>query len=77
MTHNSSHYLTVNVPYVRLLPEYKSQLDVSLPPEDGPKFMACCILSENLPQFDFGELPHYPLEMNTLYQFSTLIMTYK
>jgi hypothetical protein len=22
-------------------------------------------LSENLPQFDFGEFPHHPLEMNT------------
>jgi hypothetical protein len=35
-----------------------------LPPEDDPKFLACCILSENLPQFNFGELPHPPLEMN-------------
>jgi hypothetical protein len=24
-----------------------------------------CVLSENLPQFDFGEFPHHPLEMNT------------
>jgi hypothetical protein len=49
---SSSHYLTINVPYVHLLPEYGRELDVSLPPE-------------NLPQFDFGEFPHHPLEMNT------------
>jgi hypothetical protein len=54
MTFSSSHYLTVNVPYVHLLLEYGPQLDVSLPPEDDPKFLACCVLSENLPQFDFG-----------------------
>jgi hypothetical protein len=54
MTLISSHYLTVNVPYVHLLPEYRPQVDVSLPSEDDHKFLACCILSENLPQFDFG-----------------------
>jgi hypothetical protein len=46
---------------VHLLPEYRAQLDVSFPPEDGPKFLACCVLSENLPQFDFREFPHHPL----------------
>jgi hypothetical protein len=64
MTPSSSHYLTVNVPYVILLPEYRPQLDVSLPPKDDPKFLACCVLSENLPQFDFRELPRHPLETN-------------
>jgi hypothetical protein len=64
MTLNSSHYLTVNVPFVHLLPEYRPQLDVSLPPEDDPKFLACCVLYENLSQFDFGGFPHHPLEMN-------------
>jgi hypothetical protein len=65
MTLSSSHYLTVNVAYVHLLPEYWPQLDVSLSPEDDPKFLACCLLSENVPQFDFGEFPHHPLEINT------------
>jgi hypothetical protein len=64
MTLSSSHYLTVNVPYVHLLPEYGPQLDVSLLSEDDPKFLACCVLSENLPQFDFGEFPHHSLEIN-------------
>jgi hypothetical protein len=54
MTLSSSHYHTVNVPYAHLLPEYRPQLDVSLPSEDDHKFLACCVLSENLPQFDFG-----------------------
>jgi hypothetical protein len=53
MTLSSSNYLTVNVPYVPLLPEYRTQLEVSLPPEDDPKFLACCVLPENLPKFDF------------------------
>jgi hypothetical protein len=65
MTLSSSHYLTVNVPYRHLLPECRHQLNVSLQPEDNPKFLARCILSENLPQFDFGEFPHHPLETNT------------
>jgi hypothetical protein len=65
MTLGSAHYLAVNVPYVHLLPEYRVQLDVSLPPEDEPKFLACCVLPENLPQFDFGEFPHHPLETIT------------
>jgi hypothetical protein len=60
----SSHYLTVNVPYVRLLPEYRPQYGVSLLTEDDPKFLAYCILSENLPQFNFGEFLHHPLETN-------------
>jgi hypothetical protein len=34
-------HLTVNVPYVHLLPEYKPQFDVSLPAEDDPKFLTC------------------------------------
>jgi hypothetical protein len=65
MTLSPSHYLTVNVPYVHLLPEYRPQLDASLPPEDDPKFLACCVLSENLPPFDFREFPHHPLETST------------
>jgi hypothetical protein len=64
MTLSSSHDLTVNVPYVHLLPEYRSQFDISLPPEDDPKSLACCVLPANLPQFDFREFPH-PLEMNS------------
>jgi hypothetical protein len=48
MTLSSSHYLAVNVPYVHLLPEYRAQLDVSMPPEDDPKFLAFCVLSKNL-----------------------------
>jgi hypothetical protein len=47
-----------------MLPEYRPQLDVLLAPEDNPKFLACCVLSENLPKFNFGEFPH-PLEANT------------
>jgi hypothetical protein len=64
MTLSSSHYLTINVPYVHLLPEYRPQLDVSLPSEDDPKFLTCCVLSENLPKFDFWEFPNHPLETN-------------
>jgi hypothetical protein len=62
MTLSSSHYLTVNVPHVHLLPEYRPQLDVSLPPEDDPKFLARLILSENMQQFGFREFPHHPLK---------------
>jgi hypothetical protein len=36
--------LTVNVPYVHMLPEYRPQLDISLPPEGDPKFLAFCVL---------------------------------
>jgi hypothetical protein len=66
MTLSSLLYLTVSVPYVHLVPEYRPQLsNVSLPLEDYPKFLACCILSENMPQFNFREFPHHPLETNT------------
>jgi hypothetical protein len=58
MTLGSSYYLTVNVPYVHLMPEYRFQLYISLPPEDEPKVLISCVLSENLPQFDIGEFPH-------------------
>jgi hypothetical protein len=50
---------------VHHLPEYRTQLAVSLPPENDSKFLECCVLSENLPQFDFGEFPHYPLKTIT------------
>jgi hypothetical protein len=50
---------------VHLLPEYRVQLDVSLPSEDNPKFLGCCVLFENLPQFDFREFPHHPLKTIT------------
>jgi hypothetical protein len=62
MTLSSSYYLEINVPYVHLLLEYWAQLYVSLPPEENPKFLTCCILSENLPQFNFEEFPLHPLE---------------
>jgi hypothetical protein len=65
MTLSTSHNLTVNVPRVHLLPDYRPQLDVSLPSEDDPKFLACCVLSENMPHFDIGEFPNHPLEINT------------
>jgi hypothetical protein len=39
--------------------------DVSLTPEDDPKILECCISSENLTQFDFGEFPHHPREIIT------------
>jgi hypothetical protein len=65
MALGSSHDLTVNVPYVRLLPEYRPQLDISLPPEDDPKFVACCILSENVPQFSVQKFSHHPSNTNT------------
>jgi hypothetical protein len=44
---SSSHYLTVNVPYIHKLPEYRPQFDVSLSPENYPNFPD--MLSENLP----------------------------
>jgi hypothetical protein len=65
MTLGSSNYLTLNVPYVHLLPEYRLQLDVSLPPEVNPTFLECCVLSEHQPQSDFREFAHHPLETNT------------
>jgi hypothetical protein len=65
VTLTPSHYLTVNVPYVHPLSEYWPQLNVSLPPEYEPKFFPCRVLSENIPQFNFGEFPLLPLETNT------------
>jgi hypothetical protein len=64
MTLSFSCYLTVNVPHVHPLPEYRPKLGVSLPPKDDSKFLECA-LSENLPQFDFREFPHHPLDTNT------------
>jgi hypothetical protein len=51
--------------YVHSLPQHRPQLDTSLPPEDESKFLAYCVLSENLPQFDFGEFLRHSLETNT------------
>jgi hypothetical protein len=62
MTLNYSHYLRVTVPYVHLQPEYRPQIDVSLPPEEDLIFLTYCALSGNMSQFDFGEFPHHPLE---------------
>jgi hypothetical protein len=59
------HHHTVSVPYVHLLPVYRPQLDISLPPEDDPKILTCCALSENLTQFSFDEFQHNSLKMNT------------
>jgi hypothetical protein len=64
MTLSYSQYLTVNVPYVHLLPKYRPQLKVSLPTKDDPQILAHCVLSENLTQFDFVQFPHHPLEIN-------------
>jgi hypothetical protein len=36
-----------------------------LPTEADPKFLACCVLSENLSQFHFGEFPLHQMKMNT------------
>jgi hypothetical protein len=65
MTLSFLHYLTVKVPYVHLLPEYRPQLDISLPSKGDSKFLACCVLPGHLPQFNFGEFPYHPLETNT------------
>jgi hypothetical protein len=65
MTLSFSHYLTVTVPHVHLLPKNRPQLDVSFTPEDDPEFLACCVLSENLHKFDFGEFPRHSLETIT------------
>jgi hypothetical protein len=65
MTLIFSNYLKLEVPYVHLLPVYRLQLDVSLPPEDDPTFLECCVPSEHLPQFDVIEFPHHPLKTNT------------
>jgi hypothetical protein len=64
MTLSYSHYLTVNVPFVHVWPEYRPQLHVSLPPEDDPKFPACSVPSANLTKFDFSEFPRHQLGMN-------------
>jgi hypothetical protein len=69
MALSSSHYLTANVPYVHLLPKYRPERDVSLPPEDDPKIPACCVLSEHMTNFSlgtqlhFGGFPLHPVEM--------------
>jgi hypothetical protein len=66
MTLSSSHDLEVNVPYVHLLSEYRSQPKFSLPPVDNLTFLACCVLSEKLRgRILFLELPYYPLDTNT------------
>jgi hypothetical protein len=39
VTLSSSHYLTVDVPYVHLLPGYRPEGDVSLLPADGPRMI--------------------------------------
>jgi hypothetical protein len=48
LTFGSSYYVTVNVPYVHLLPENRPQPYVLLPAEDNAKVLACCVLSENV-----------------------------
>jgi hypothetical protein len=54
---SSPHYPVVNVRYVHPVPEYSPQLDIILPAGDDPEFLLCCLLSENLPQFEFKEFP--------------------
>jgi hypothetical protein len=61
----SSHCLTVNVPYVQFLPEYRHQLAVSLPSGDNPQILACCLVAENLTQLTFREFPYHQLGINT------------
>jgi hypothetical protein len=72
-----SLYLTVNVPYVHRLPQYRPQLEVSLPLEDDANILVCCVLSENLTQFNFGELPHHPLVINIAMILYNLISRYR
>jgi hypothetical protein len=55
LTLSFSHYHSLNVPYAHLLPKYRPQLDISLPPKDDPKILAFCVLSKNLTQLDFQE----------------------
>jgi hypothetical protein len=57
--------LTVNALYGLLLPDYRSQFEVSLPPEDELKSWNVTFVLENLSQLDFGEFPHHPLKTNT------------
>jgi hypothetical protein len=59
---SSSHYLIVNVPHIHLLFKYRPQLDISLPPKDDPKFLACCL---KICHNSILEFPHHPLETNT------------
>jgi hypothetical protein len=47
-----------------LLPEYRSHLGFSLPPENGSKFLACCILSEDQLHFGFWQFANYPPKKN-------------
>jgi hypothetical protein len=65
MTLSTSYYLTVKVAHVHLRPEYRPQLDISFAPEDDPRPLACCVLSENVIYIDFGEFPHRPLQTKT------------
>jgi hypothetical protein len=58
----SSHDLTIGLSYIKFLPEHRLQFSVSLPPDDDHNFLMCCILPENLPQFDFGHFPRHLLQ---------------
>jgi hypothetical protein len=62
---SSLHYLIVNVPYVHFLSEYSHQFDISLPPRNDPKFLACCVLSQNLSHLDFKVFQYHSLKVNT------------
>jgi hypothetical protein len=64
MTLSSSLCLTVYVPYVHLLPEYRPQLDVAMPPEDVSIswHVAYCL---KLYDSSIGDFPYHPLETNT------------
>jgi hypothetical protein len=55
VTLSSPHYLTLNVPYAHLLPEFRPRLHVSLPLDDDSKFLACRVMSEKLTTLDSGE----------------------
>jgi hypothetical protein len=46
VTVSCSHNLTINV--LHLKPEYRPQLDVSLPREDDPKFLEYYVSSETI-----------------------------
>jgi hypothetical protein len=59
------YYLTVNVPYVHLLPEYGHQLDVSLSPEDDPKFLANWHIVRKPATIQFHRVSTSSLEFNT------------
>jgi hypothetical protein len=61
MTLSSSHDLTVNVPYVHFLPEYRPQLDVSLSPEDDSEIPCIFRIAPNPVTKNFGEFPYHPL----------------